>query len=188
MHIPAVLHSRRCTPPPLPPCQITVPSTPGFKSSKDFGRPRSQPRSFLSYSAHPSMLYPCFLLVSLISLASALLPSVSAKESRYGIWDCTLSRDYFNIQPLAPLVRFSDCKDALSQLLADAADFGKHKYEWSSWGMPFHPRQGGPREGRGTPKKYVAGMFVLLFSKRKREAPSGAGGRIGGKRGTGCRM
>ncbi|KAI4113310.1 MAG: hypothetical protein LQ345_005681 [Seirophora villosa] len=100
-----------------------------------------------------------------MSLASAVSPSpLNATGDSHGIWSCTLSASYFNNQAGAPLVRFADCGQTLSELLADVTDFGDQYFEWSSWGTPFFPRRRGPREGRGTPKKYVYGTCTLTVA------------------------
>lgn len=135
------------------------------------------------------IMFPLLLLSSLffsfMSLASAVSPSpLNATGDSHGIWSCTLSASYFNNQAGAPLVRFADCGQTLSELLADVTDFGDQYFEWSSWGTPFFPRRRGPREGRGTPKKYVYGMFDLFLSKVNLPSTMGlAAGCMGGNQG-----
>ncbi|KAL8742173.1 MAG: hypothetical protein Q9184_008295, partial [Pyrenodesmia sp. 2 TL-2023] len=94
---------------------------------------------------------PQFLPTSLIPNTTPL--SLNASDEP-GIWQCTLRRDWLDLSRGAPRFQPRDCGWAARQLMADAAEYGLKKYEWSSWGTPFERRSGGPAEGRGTPVKW----------------------------------
>lgn len=91
------------------------------------------------------------------SVPSTLALNTTNDEA--GLWQCTTDPDWFDLKPGASYFQISDCEWAVRELLADVADFGSEDYEWLSWGTPFHRRTGGPREGKGTPKKYVYSMM-----------------------------
>ncbi|KAL8738182.1 MAG: hypothetical protein Q9181_000995 [Wetmoreana brouardii] len=111
---------------------------------------------------------------SLPSLPPLSSLNTSLDVDTRGMCECKITNDWLNFDAGAPFLDFQDCEKTLRQLLADSVDFGRENFEWLSLGTPFHPVRGGPKEGRGTPKRYVHNTctLCLVFLRDLKNWPS----------------